>query len=111
MSPNLGQGANVTMTSGVSLAQTLEAEPDVPSGLDVWERNERPVADITQRYSRIYGRIGTGWPGWALDVRSAVVWGLGRSTRFQNKVNVATFHFPAVAPPAHAAQRGESVAG
>lgn len=99
MSPNLGQGANVAMTSGVSLAQTLDTVAQVPAALERWEHSERPVAEATQRYSRMYGRMGTKWPRWALDARSAVVWGLGRSKRFQDKINVATFHFAAPTPP------------
>jgi 2-polyprenyl-6-methoxyphenol hydroxylase-like FAD-dependent oxidoreductase len=96
MSPNLGQGANVAMTSGVSLAHVLDQHSDVPTGLAAWERLERPVVEATQRYSRMYGAIGTRWPSWALDLRSAVVWGIGRSERFQSKVTVATGHYPFV---------------
>jgi 2-polyprenyl-6-methoxyphenol hydroxylase-like FAD-dependent oxidoreductase len=99
MSPNLGQGANVAMTSGVSLAHALETYADVPSALEAWELRERPVVEATQRYSRMYGRIGTSWPAWALDARSALVWGIGRSKRLQNKINAATFHFPMPSSP------------
>jgi 2-polyprenyl-6-methoxyphenol hydroxylase-like FAD-dependent oxidoreductase len=98
MSPNLGQGANLAMTSGVGLAQALDRHAEVPAALEAWERSERPIVDATQGYSRFYGRMGTSWPGWALDARSAVVWGIGRSSRLQSKVNVAAHHFPALGP-------------
>lgn len=106
MSPNLGQGANVAMTSGVALAVTLARCGDVPTALESWERSERPVVEATQRYSRIYGAMGTKWPRWALDARSAVVWGIGRSRRFQSRVTVATDHHPfPTSPPATPPQR------
>jgi 2-polyprenyl-6-methoxyphenol hydroxylase-like FAD-dependent oxidoreductase len=98
MSPNLGQGANVAMTSGVGLSLTLDAYDDVAAGLAAWERSERPVVDVTQRYSRMYGTMGTAWPRWALDARSALVWLIGRSAPMQRRINVAAHHFPQ--PPA-----------
>jgi 2-polyprenyl-6-methoxyphenol hydroxylase-like FAD-dependent oxidoreductase len=95
------------MTSGVGLAQALDAHADVPSALEAWERSERPVVDATQRYSRCYGRMGTNWPAWALDARSAVVWGIGRSRQLQGRINVAAHHFPAPATRSSPLDRDE----
>ncbi len=95
MAPNLGQGAAVAITSAVALAATLGATTDIPAGLRAWERSERPVVDATQRYSRIYGRIGTSWPRPLLSARSGLVWAVGRSARIQRRVNVAAHHHPA----------------
>jgi 2-polyprenyl-6-methoxyphenol hydroxylase-like FAD-dependent oxidoreductase len=92
MSPNLGQGACVAMANAGSLVTALDRFADVPSALAEWERTERPVTDATQRYSRIYGRIGTGWPRQLLDLRSAVIWAAGHSNRVQKRVNVAATH-------------------
>jgi 2-polyprenyl-6-methoxyphenol hydroxylase-like FAD-dependent oxidoreductase len=89
MSPNLGQAACLAMTNGFALATVLEGEPDVPTGLLAWETRQRPVTDATQKYSRLYGRVGTRWPRHLTDVRSAVVWAAGRSRRWQQRVNVA----------------------
>ncbi len=89
MSPNLGQAACLAMTNGYGLALMLEGQTDVPGGLLAWEARQRPVTDATQRYSRLYGRVGTRWPRPVADVRSALVWAAGRSKRWQERVNVA----------------------
>lgn len=89
MAPNLGQAACLAMTNGYALATVLESYDDVPAGLEAWEARQRPVTDATQKYSRLYGKVGTRWPKPITDVRSAVVWAAGRSRRWQAKVNVA----------------------
>lgn len=96
MSPNLGQGANVAMAGGLQLAQTLRSDDNIPAALERWQRSVRPTIDATQRYSRFYGRIGTAWPraGGLLNLRSALVWALGRSEKFQARANVAAAHPP-----------------
>jgi 2-polyprenyl-6-methoxyphenol hydroxylase-like FAD-dependent oxidoreductase len=89
MSPNLGQGAGVAMQSGLKLAKVLEQHADVPAGLVEWEFEQRPVVEATQKFSRMYGRIGTRWPRKLLDVRSALVWTIGKSDKAQRRINVA----------------------
>jgi 2-polyprenyl-6-methoxyphenol hydroxylase-like FAD-dependent oxidoreductase len=99
MSPQLGQGACVAMTNAIALGQALDAYADVPAALQAWERSERPATDATQRYSRIYGTIGISWTKTLLDLRSALVWLIGRSEYIQRKANVAAHHFPSIAAP------------
>jgi 2-polyprenyl-6-methoxyphenol hydroxylase-like FAD-dependent oxidoreductase len=89
MSPNLGQGAGVAMQSGYVLAQELASGGDIPAALARWEARQRPVVDATQKFSRMYGRIGTRWPRALLDLRSALVWGIGKSSALQRRINVA----------------------
>jgi 2-polyprenyl-6-methoxyphenol hydroxylase-like FAD-dependent oxidoreductase len=89
MAPNLGQAACLAMTNGYALATVLEEHTDVPAGLEAWEARQRPVTDATQRYSRLYGKVGTRWPKPITDLRSALIWAAGRSQRWQAKVNVA----------------------
>jgi 2-polyprenyl-6-methoxyphenol hydroxylase-like FAD-dependent oxidoreductase len=89
MSPNLGQGAGVSMQSGYVLAEVLARHKDVPNALREWEALQKPVCDATQKFSRLYGRIGTRWPRALLDVRSLVVWGVGKSSSLQRRINVA----------------------
>jgi 2-polyprenyl-6-methoxyphenol hydroxylase-like FAD-dependent oxidoreductase len=89
MSPNLGQGAGVAMQSGLALANVLANEREIPKALRLWESRQRPIVDATQRYSRFYGRMGTRWPSALLDLRSAVVWGIGKSATLQRRINVA----------------------
>lgn len=100
MSPNLGQATCVALNNAVALGQSLDAHADVEHALEVWERSERPITDITQRYSRLYGRMGTRWPAPLTDLRSAVVWGMGRSRRFQSRVNSAAHHTPRISAAA-----------
>jgi 2-polyprenyl-6-methoxyphenol hydroxylase-like FAD-dependent oxidoreductase len=99
MSPNLGQGACVAMTNGVALANALDRHADVPSALRAWEAAERPIVETTQRYSRLYGRVGTRWPRALLDARSALVWGVGRSRTLQRRINVAAHHTESLTAP------------
>ena len=99
MSPNLGQGAGTAMTSGVALANILDRLNDVPGALPVWEASERPTVLATQRYSRLYGLIGTRWPRALADARSALVWGIGRSAGLQRRINVAAHHTELLHPP------------
>ena len=89
MSPNLGQGACVAMANAQALAHALDRYRSVGDALSMWEQCERPVTDHTQRYSRIYGRVGTRWPRHLLGVRSAAVRVAGRSERLQHHVNRA----------------------
>jgi 2-polyprenyl-6-methoxyphenol hydroxylase-like FAD-dependent oxidoreductase len=89
MSPNLGQAACLAMTNGYTLAMMLEGATKVESALLGWEARQRPVTDATQKYSRLYGKVGTRWPRQLADVRSALIWAAGKSRPWQAKVNVA----------------------
>ena len=70
--PNIGQGAGCAMMNALSLAVYLERNADVPTALETWERNERPITEHTQRMSYLLG-LPTTWPpllrtmalGWA----------------------------------------------
>lgn len=97
MSPNLGQAACVAMCNAVALGQALDVTGgDVPRALQMWEKRERPITDLTQRYSRFYGAIGTHWPSRLLSVRSALVWGIAKSPRLQRHINAAAYHTPSL---------------
>jgi 2-polyprenyl-6-methoxyphenol hydroxylase-like FAD-dependent oxidoreductase len=93
MSPNLGQAACMAMVNSVALAQALDRY-DVDTALAVWEDSERPVTRRVQRYSRIYGKVGTRWPGGLLDVRSALIWSLGKARPVQRRIQFAAGYFP-----------------
>lgn len=99
MSPNLGQAACVAMTNSVALAQALDVY-DIDTALAVWQRSEKPMVDRVQRYSRVYGAIGTRWPRPLLDVRSALVWSLGKAKPVQRRIQFAAGYFPALDKPA-----------
>lgn len=99
MSPNLGQAACVAMTNSVALAQALDVY-DIDTALAVWQASEKPMVDRVQRYSRVYGAIGTRWPQRLLDVRSALVWSLGKAKPVQRRIQFAAGYFPALDSPA-----------
>jgi 2-polyprenyl-6-methoxyphenol hydroxylase-like FAD-dependent oxidoreductase len=94
MSPNLGQGACIALANAVALAEALDRHEEIPRALWTWERAERPIADVTQRYSRLYGTVGTKWPTQLHGARSCLVWALARSKTFQRRANVAATHVP-----------------
>jgi 2-polyprenyl-6-methoxyphenol hydroxylase-like FAD-dependent oxidoreductase len=94
MSPTLGQAACVAMHGAYALAEAVERYPSLPEALHAWERSERPIVDATQRYSRYYGYVNSRWPQQLTELRSAFVWGLGRSRRAQARINCAPLHTP-----------------
>jgi 2-polyprenyl-6-methoxyphenol hydroxylase-like FAD-dependent oxidoreductase len=59
--PNIGQGAGCSMMNGLSLAYYLDREKDMATALKVWEQNERPLTEHTQRISVFLG-LPTTWP-------------------------------------------------
>ncbi|HSD02142.1 MAG TPA: NAD(P)/FAD-dependent oxidoreductase [Gaiellales bacterium] len=94
MSPNLGQGACTAMSNALALGQAVSVHADIPAALLAWEASERPLTDRTQRYSYLYGRIGTRWPRAVLDVRSRLVPVVARNGRFRRAMSQASEHFP-----------------
>jgi 2-polyprenyl-6-methoxyphenol hydroxylase-like FAD-dependent oxidoreductase len=95
MSPNLGQAACMAMTNSVALAQALDRH-DVDTALRIWQHSERPVTSRVQRYSRVYGKIGTRWPGRLLDARSALIWSLAKARPVQRRIQFAAGYFPSL---------------
>jgi 2-polyprenyl-6-methoxyphenol hydroxylase-like FAD-dependent oxidoreductase len=59
--PNIGQGGGCAMMNALSLAVYLDREKDVPKALEMWERQERPLTEHTQRISLMLG-WPTTWP-------------------------------------------------
>lgn len=108
MSPNLGQAACVAMMNGVALAQALSRH-DIDSALSVWERSEEPVVRRVQRYSRVYGKVGTRWPDQLLGARSALIWTLAKAKPFQRRIQFAANYFPSLDAGSAAAPRDSAV--
>ncbi len=73
--PNIGQGAGCSMMNGLSLAYYLERESDMATALRIWETNERPMTEHTQRISVFLG-LPTTWP---TALRRAFLWLAGKS--------------------------------
>lgn len=73
MPPTLAQGAGCAMANGLALAEILHDHDDVPVALAEWERRERPVTDITQRWAVLYITALKRWPANLLPMRSQMV--------------------------------------
>ena len=95
MTPNLGQGAGIAIVNATSLAHAVTENKDVIEGLRLWERNERPYTETTQKMSHLYGVVGTRWPDKLLSLRSKVLPILSRTDRFQQGLRCAIDHVPA----------------
>lgn len=96
MTPNLGQAACVGMSNAVALAQALEVYADIPAALRAWQESERAITEHTQRYSGLYGRVGTRWPRRLQGARSHIVRRLMSVKRLQAHINQAARHEPAI---------------
>ncbi|CAG7611438.1 FAD-dependent monooxygenase [Leucobacter soli] len=94
MSPNLGQAACVAMTNAVQLAISATRTRNLDFALRSWEGKMRPISDRMQKYSRVYGRVGTHWPSPLLDVRSSLVKRFTKSRRVQGAINFAAENYP-----------------
>jgi 2-polyprenyl-6-methoxyphenol hydroxylase-like FAD-dependent oxidoreductase len=73
MPPTLAQGAGCAMANALALAEFVKEDTDIPSALRDWERRERHVTDITQRWAVLSIIVAKRWPENLLDVRSKIV--------------------------------------
>jgi 2-polyprenyl-6-methoxyphenol hydroxylase-like FAD-dependent oxidoreductase len=89
MPPTLAQGIGLAFTNMSLLAQYVSAEQDLGAALAAWQRDWRWVTIRTQSWSRRYDWITSEWPGWAYGLRSAVIWSLGKSRRFNHHMRIA----------------------
>jgi 2-polyprenyl-6-methoxyphenol hydroxylase-like FAD-dependent oxidoreductase len=58
--PNLGQGGGMAMQNGLALAAHMEGIKDkieIPTRLEAWEKNVRPLTDHCQKWSTLYGEV------------------------------------------------------
>lgn len=72
MEPNLGQGAGVSLSSALELANQLNTH-DIDTALEKWEEQMKPVVDKTQIWSRIYGAAASNWPKELMSIRSEML--------------------------------------
>jgi 2-polyprenyl-6-methoxyphenol hydroxylase-like FAD-dependent oxidoreductase len=69
----LAQGAGCAMVNALALAEAVNSNTDIPSALADWERRERPVTEITQRWAVLYTTIAKRWPDALGPLRSEIV--------------------------------------
>lgn len=87
--PTLGQGAGLTIMNVRALVKALAAQDVVAEALRAWEARCRGVTDATQRWSLRYDRMMTIWPVPLSDVRSGIIWAVGRSRTLNGRMRVA----------------------
>jgi 2-polyprenyl-6-methoxyphenol hydroxylase-like FAD-dependent oxidoreductase len=87
--PTLGQGAGLSLMNALLLSDYVSSRPDVPDALDAWQREWRWVSNRTQTWSRRYDWITSEWPRSVYPLRRAVIWAIGKSSRFNSYMRVA----------------------
>lgn len=70
MPSTLAQGAGCAMANALALAEAVTVDGELPSTLTEWERRERPITEITQRWAILYLTLLKRWPLNLLDSRS-----------------------------------------
>ncbi len=88
--PNIGQGGGCAMMNALAMAVYLDKERDVPAALEVWERNERPLTEHTQRIS-----LMLGWPAtWPPFLRAKALEFAGKSKWMVRQRTKTALHKP-----------------
>jgi 2-polyprenyl-6-methoxyphenol hydroxylase-like FAD-dependent oxidoreductase len=87
--PTLGQGAGLSLMNTLLLAEYVSSGSNIPEALAAWEREWRWVSDRTQTWARRYDWITSEWPPSVYAVRDAVIWGIGKSRRFNSYMRIA----------------------
>jgi 2-polyprenyl-6-methoxyphenol hydroxylase-like FAD-dependent oxidoreductase len=87
--PTLGQGAGLSLTNTLLLSRYVSSSDDLADALAAWERDWRWVSDRTQTWARRYDWITSEWPRSVYPLRDAVIWGLGKSRRFNSYMRIA----------------------
>jgi|tagenome__1003787_1003787.scaffolds.fasta_scaffold20988782_4 2-polyprenyl-6-methoxyphenol hydroxylase-like FAD-dependent oxidoreductase len=87
--PTLGQGAGLSLMNTLLLAEYVASRSDIPGSLSAWEREWRWVSDRTQTWARRYDWITSEWPPSVYALRDAVIWGIGKSHRFNSYMRIA----------------------
>jgi 2-polyprenyl-6-methoxyphenol hydroxylase-like FAD-dependent oxidoreductase len=87
--PTLGQGAGLALTNTLLLSHYVSAMQNVHDALAAWERDWRWISDRTQVWARRYDWITSEWPQSLYPLRNLVIWGLGKSSRFNRYMRIA----------------------
>ncbi len=87
--PTLGQGAGLSLMNALLLADYVSSKREVGDALAAWQRDWRWISDRTQIWSRRYDWITSEWPKAIYPLRDAVIWAIGKSSRFNNYMRIA----------------------
>jgi hypothetical protein len=80
------------MANAVALAEAVKDDVDIPTSLIHWERRERPVTDITQRWAVLMLMLSKRWPLNFLDMRSEMMTEAFSSPGLMAHYQSATLH-------------------
>ena len=100
MPPNLGQAANTAFFNVMALAQIATDASDLPSALERWEVQQRPLTNHVQWWSYLYGFVLGKWPGSLELLRSDVVAALAKTEWFEEGISRGARHVPQGFDPA-----------
>jgi len=98
MPPNLGQGGGCALMNALGLAFALDATDDIPAALATWERQERPLTEHTQRWSRLIGALAP----WPRPIRSGALAAAARLPWVARAMQRTADHTPTGTDPAWA---------
>jgi 2-polyprenyl-6-methoxyphenol hydroxylase-like FAD-dependent oxidoreductase len=87
--PTLGQGVGLSLTNTLLLSQHVSAGDNLRNALRVWENEWRWISDRTQTWARRYDWITSEWPSSFYPLREAIIWGIGKSPRFNSYMRIA----------------------
>jgi 2-polyprenyl-6-methoxyphenol hydroxylase-like FAD-dependent oxidoreductase len=87
--PTLGQGAGLSLMNALLLSDYVSSSSSVTEALAAWQREWRWVSNRTQTWSRRYDWITSEWPRSFYPLRTAVIWAIGKSPRFNSYMRVA----------------------
>lgn len=87
--PPLGQGAGLSLTNSLLLADYVSAGADIARALQTWERDWRWISDRTQTWARRYDWMTSEWPSSIYPLRDATIWGLGKLPGFNTFMRIA----------------------
>lgn len=87
--PTLGQGAGLSLMNTLMLGEYLANATDVPKAMGRWESDWRWISDRTQFCARRYDWMTSEWPPSAYWLRSAIIWGIGKSRRVNDYMRIA----------------------
>jgi 2-polyprenyl-6-methoxyphenol hydroxylase-like FAD-dependent oxidoreductase len=72
MPSTLAQGAGCAMANALALAEKVTNTDDIAAALAAWEREERHVTEVTQRWAVLYLTLIKRWPEELWDMRTAM---------------------------------------
>ena len=87
--PTLGQGVGLSLMNTLLLSQYVASDDKLQDALRTWENEWRWISNRTQTWARRYDWITSEWPPNIYPLRDAIIWGIGKTPRFNSYMRVA----------------------